>query len=118
MKRHLRSIADHDEQRSIGTGLRRKQWEAFHRRFPNIENMRFDLGCSVKQSEISFVRPISVVVLNLQPESSDIIWTRALQKAASAPSALAMHGFSSRDTIATHATHCRPMGWCREQTTR
>ena len=40
MNRRLRHlIADPAEQRSIGTSLRRKRWEVFRRRFPDIEWM-------------------------------------------------------------------------------
>jgi hypothetical protein len=89
MKRRLRYlIADPAERRSIGTSLRRKRWEVFHRRFPDIEKMRvLDLGGTVKHWETSLIRPKSVVVVNLLPESSDIDWITAVQGDACDPPA-------------------------------
>ena len=52
----------------------------FRRRFPDIEKMRvLDLGGTVKHWETSLIRPKSVVVVNLLPESSDIDWITAVQ---------------------------------------
>ena len=59
MKRRLRHlIADPAEQRSIGTSLRRKRWEMFYQRFPDIEKMRvLDLGGTVIHWETNLIRP-------------------------------------------------------------
>ena len=52
----------------------------FCQRFPEIEKMRvLDLGGTVKHWETSPIRPKSVVVVNLLPESSDIDWITAVQ---------------------------------------
>ena len=87
MNRRLRHlIADPAEQRSIGTSLRRKRWGLFRQRFPDIEKMRvLDLGGTVKHWETSPIRPKSVVVVNLLPESSDIDWITAVQGDACEP---------------------------------
>jgi hypothetical protein len=87
MNRRLRHlIADPAEQRSIGTSLRRKRWEVFRQRFRDIEKMRvLDLGGTVKHWETSPIRPKSVVVVNLLPESSDIDWITAVQGDACEP---------------------------------
>jgi len=87
--RHL--IADPAEQRSIGTSLRRRRWGVFHRRFPDIEKMRvLDIGGIFKHWESNLVRPISVVVVNLLVESSDIDLITAVQGDACDPPELAM----------------------------
>lgn len=87
MTRRLRYlIADPAELRSIGTSLRKKRWEVFHQCFPDIGKMHVvDLGGTVKHWETSPVRPKSVVVVNLLPESSDISWIKAVQGDACDP---------------------------------
>src|SRR5215510_920706 len=82
-------IADPAEQRSIGTSLRRKRWELFRRHFPDVEKMSvLDLGGTVQHWENSFIRPKSVVVVNLLPESSNTDWITAVQGDACDPPAL------------------------------
>ena len=81
-------IADPDERRSIGTSLRKKRWEIFQRRFPDVEKMRIlDLGGTVIHWETSSVRPKSVVVVNLLPEVSNTDWITAAQGDACDPPA-------------------------------
>jgi hypothetical protein len=85
--RHL--IADPAEQWSIGTSLRRKRWDVFRRRFPDIERMRvLDLGGTAKHWETSVIRPKSVTLVNLLAESSHIDWITAVQGDACDPPAL------------------------------
>jgi hypothetical protein len=88
MKRQLRHlIADPAGKRSIGTSLRRNRWEVFHRRFPDIEKMRV-LDLVVLSYTGRPVRPQSVVVVNLLPESSETDWITAVQGDACDPPAL------------------------------
>ena len=60
----------------------------FHQRFPDIDKMRvLDLGGTAKHWETSPFRPKSVVVVNLQAESSGLDWIAAVQGDACKPPA-------------------------------
>lgn len=65
-------LTDPTERRSIGTSLRKRRWEVFRACFPAIETLHvIDLGGTVVHWERSPVKPASVVVVNLLPETSD-----------------------------------------------
>src|SRR4051794_31096647 len=82
--RHL--IADPNEQHSIGTSLRKRRWELFRAKFPNIGAMRvLDLGGTVVHWTSSPIKPKHVVVVNLLPESSGIDWITAVKGDACNP---------------------------------
>ena len=81
-------ITDPQEQRSIATTLRRRRWAEFQRRFPDIGSMRvIDLGGTVVHWERSPVRPKSVTVVNLLPQTSRTGWITAIQGDACDPPA-------------------------------
>jgi hypothetical protein len=109
--RHL--IADPEEQPSIGTSLRAKRWELFHRRFPDIERMRvLDLGGVVQHWRNCPVKPASVVVVNLLPEAGDDRITAVQGDACNPPPAVQNAKFdlvysnSTIEHVGGHARRC------------
>jgi hypothetical protein len=73
-------IADPAEIRSMGTYLRRRRWEVFSRRFPDITGMRvIDLGGTSRHWITSPLRPSSVVVVNLLNDTGPASWITAVK---------------------------------------
>jgi len=85
--RRLRSaLADPAEKRSIGTRQRMHRWAMLRERFPQIDHMRvLDLGGTATHWIRSPARPVSVVVMNLSLETSEVDWITTVQGDACAP---------------------------------
>lgn len=79
-QRLRRLITDPSQTRSIAGALRRNRWVMLGRRLPNLAEMRvIDLGGLCRDWVNAPVRPQSVVVVNLLPESSEVAWITTVQ---------------------------------------
>lgn len=71
--RKIRSlIADPQEGRSIGTYLRKRRWDTFRAQFPDVDQMHVvDLGGRAVHWQKFPIKPLSVTVVNLLPDTSE-----------------------------------------------
>jgi hypothetical protein len=75
--RMRRWINNPDSKHSLSARFRERRWERFLEVFPGIEKMRvLDLGGTPRHWLSAPVRPAEVVLLNLEPEQSDLAGIR------------------------------------------
>jgi hypothetical protein len=79
MRRLRRAIADPHSPGSLSARARARRWAALGERFPDLAEMRVvDLGGVVRGWELSPLRPLEVVTINLFPQEATAAWMRTV----------------------------------------